>query len=208
MDRPQVFLNCATSHDGRLAAADGSPVRFSDDVDMARVHRMRAECDAILVGIGTVLADDPHLTVKTEHMGEAGEHPLRVVLDAHGRTPPGARVLDDAAPTLIMTGAHAPPVPGAQQVRLSVDGDNRLDLEEVLATLAAFGIRSVMVEGGEEVLRSFLDAGLWDRFTLYQAPGPIGGDGPRLWDATMDETGLTGTSEAQGTGTLWTFNPR
>lgn len=208
MGRPKVFLNCATSHDGRLAAADGSPVRFSDDADLARVHEMRAECDAILVGIETVLNDDPHLTVKPEHA--EGDHPLRVVLDTHGRVPPDSRVLDDAAPTLVVTGPDAAPVPGAQQLRVPLDSDGRLDLEAMLFVLDGLGIRSVMVEGGQAVLHAFLESGLWDRLTVFQAAEPLGGDGPRLWDGDGPEAlelPLT-SKESSGTGTLWTFSPR
>lgn len=210
MERPQVLLNCATSQDGRLAAADGSPVTFSDAEDLRRVHHMRADCDAILVGIGTVLADDPHLTVKMDVAdldADAVRQPVRVVLDAHGRIPTDARILDEAAPSLVLTAKDAAPVAGASQVRVTAH-EGLLDLEEVLQALHALGMRSVMVEGGEEVLRAFLASGLWDRFTLYQAPDVLGGDGPRLWDSDLAELGLQGTQEPQGVGTLWTFSPR
>lgn len=202
-----MFLNCAVSRDGRLAAQGGAPVLLSDDVDLRRVHRLRAQCDAILVGIGTVLADDPHLTVKADHAGEEAEHPLRVVLDAYGRIPPDARALDDAAPTLVVTGPDAAPVPGARQLRVAMDLDGRLDLEELLRALAGLGVESVMVEGGEAVLRSFLDTDLWDRLTIYEAPMDLGEEGPGLWRRSADELGLQGEAAPQGAGRLWTFTP-
>ncbi len=207
MGRPKVYLNCATSQDGLLAAADGSPVRFSDDADLARVHQMRAACDAILVGIETVLADDPHLIVKSEHA--EGEHPLRIVLDTHGRTPPDARVLDADAPTLVVTGPDAAPVPGAQQLRVPHTAHG-LDIEAMLEALHGLGVRSLMVEGGRAVLHAFLEAGLWDQFTLYQAAEPLAADGPRLWEGDGPEAlGLALAEKVSaGAGTLWTFSPQ
>lgn len=197
-----MWLNCAVGSDGRLAAADGSPVRISNEADMDRVHRMRADADAILVGIGTVLADDPKLTIKREHAD--GEDPLRIVLDTDGRTPPGAHVLDGAVPTLIATGPKAPPVIGTHQVRLpKVDGG--LDLDALLDHLGRIGVRSVMVEGGASVLHAFLAADLWNRFTVFVGPTPIGGNGPRLWDRTMGELNLKPTEEPLGDGRLVTF---
>lgn len=202
MARPEVWLNCAVSADGRLAAPDGSPVRISNDADMERVHRMRADADAILVGVGTVLADDPKLTVKPEFAD--GEHPLRIVLDTDARTPPGSHVLDGAVPTLVATGPKAPPVIGAHQVRLP-KGDGGLDLDALLDHLGLIGIRQVMVEGGEAVLRAFLAADRWDRFTVFVGAQTIGGNGPRLWNRTMGELGLRPAEEPLGDGRLITF---
>ncbi len=206
MERPRVILNCATSQDGCLAATDGSPVRFSDDEDMKRVHQLRAACDAILVGVGTVLADDPHLIVKGI---DGAEHPVRVILDAQGRTPLTARVLDDAAPTLFFSAKDAPPIPGAHQIRVAAS-EGALDLAAVLDGLANLGIRSILVEGGEQVLRSFLATGLWDEFTLFQATEPLGASGPRLWkEGGPESLGATvASSEPRGQGTLWTFSPQ
>jgi riboflavin-specific deaminase-like protein len=210
VERPRVTLNCATSHDGRLAAPDGSRVKFSDDEDMRRVHRLRADCDAILVGIGTVLADDPHLIIKFDLAGiDAVEQPVRVVLDANARTPTEARVLDDAAPTLLVTAPRTLPVPGVHQVHVALT-DGKLNLGEVLQALLSLGIQSVLVEGGTAVLESFLDANMWDAFTLYQAPGEIGGNGPKLWTTGGPEAlELNVSSQVpQGAGTLWTFSPQ
>ena len=87
--RPRVIINAAMSVDGKIALADGHGVRISNEEDLRRVHELRAEIDAILVGIGTVLKDDPKLTVKAEYA--TGRNPLRVVLDSGGRTPPDQR---------------------------------------------------------------------------------------------------------------------
>ncbi|MGB9884681.1 MAG: RibD family protein, partial [Methanomassiliicoccales archaeon] len=98
--RPFVIVNCAMTPDGKIAGKERRQVRISSQEDLERVKKLRASCDAILVGIGTVLADDPHLTVKDPQLEKK---PLRVVLDSHGRTPDNAKVLDRNAPTLIAT---------------------------------------------------------------------------------------------------------
>src|SRR6058998_1695837 len=99
--RPRVIINAAMSIDGKIALSDGTGVRLSNEQDLRRVHRLRASVDAILVGVGTVLADDPKLTIKSEYA--KGRNPLRVVLDSNGKTPTGSHVLDGSAPTLIVT---------------------------------------------------------------------------------------------------------
>lgn len=209
--RPRVLLNCACSLDGRLAAPDGSPIRLSDDGDLRRVHRMRAASDAILVGVGTVLADDPSLRVKA-HMAH-GPDPLRVVLDTHGRIPPGARVLDGSAPTLVITGPGGKAPVGAYHAQVPVEAGKagRLDLAAVLALLWDRGVRTVMVEGGGRVLRTFLEADLWDAWTLYQAPVLVGGDGPCLWPGAPADPPFplrVERAERAGGGVLWAFSPR
>jgi riboflavin-specific deaminase-like protein len=208
--RPGVHLNCASSLDGRLASPDGSPLRFSDEGDLRRVHALRAACDAILVGVGTVVADDPSLRVKPELA--AGPDPLRVVLDPTGRTPADARVLDGSAATLVVTGPDLARTDwrAAETVALPLDGDGRLPVAGVLAELGRRGVASILVEGGAAVLRAFLESGAWDTFTLFQAPVLIGGDGPQLWPGAPADPPwplrLQGV-ELAGAGALWTFAP-
>lgn len=153
--RPFVTWKYAASLDGRVAAADGSSRWITGPTARADVHRLRAECDAVLVGVGTVLADDPHLTVRDADGALASRQPLRVVLDRRGRTPAYARVTDGTAQTLVTADEPA----------------------RVLAALHARGIRSVLVEGGGLVAGSFVAAGLVDRVVGYVAPALIGGDG-------------------------------
>ena len=103
--RPHVIVNAAMSADGKIALPSREGVRISNDEDLKRVHELRAACDAILVGVGTVLMDDPKLTVKKEHA--KGPNPLRVILDSDGSSPVNAAVFDGAAPTLVATNTSA-----------------------------------------------------------------------------------------------------
>jgi 2,5-diamino-6-(ribosylamino)-4(3H)-pyrimidinone 5'-phosphate reductase len=175
LPRPKVWLNCAISLDGRLAYAGGRRARLSGPADLARVQRLRAESDAILVGVGTVILDDPSLRVHWELLdGKQGGEPLRVVLDSRGRTPPASRVLGGKIPTLIAIaeGAKVRFPPG---VETFAAGRDHVDLAQLLAHLVGRGVRSVLVEGGSQVLASFLRQGLFDVFTVYVAPVVIGG---------------------------------
>ena len=174
-DRPIVWVNCAVSLDGRLAFARGARARLSGPEDLDRVHRMRAESDAILIGVGTVAADDPSLRVDWARAGRPpGRAPLRVVLDARGRLPPGARILDRSAPTLVATSASGRDrlPPGVETV---VAGEESIDLDRLLAALRERGVERLMVEGGARVLASVLRSRRFDRLTVYYAPVVIGG---------------------------------
>lgn len=160
LGRPFVTWKYAATLDGRSAAADGTSKWITSQQARADVAQLRSEVDAVVAGIGTVLADDPGLTVRID--GRAtGRQPLRVVLDSDGRTPPGARVLDDSAESLVVTSALAP----------------RHDPAAVLALLGERGVVSVLLEGGPTVAASFVAAGLVDRIVGYVAPALLG-DGP------------------------------
>lgn len=137
---------------------------------MQRVKRLRLECDAILVGVGTIVADDPHLTVKNE---PKETQPLRVVLDPQGRTPAGAKVLNDKAATLIVTLDGCTKEFFGQTVLRA--GKNVIDLERLMDDLERRGIRSVLVEGGGSTIWSFFSAGLVDEYRVYVGTRIIGG---------------------------------
>jgi riboflavin-specific deaminase-like protein len=185
---------------------------FSDETDWRRVHQLRAEADAILVGVGTILADDPSLQVKPDLAAVAPEHELlRVVLDSKGRTPAKARVLEGKSPTLIL---HGPGVSArwknAQSEGVAVDAAGRLDLEAVLDVLSRRGVGVLLVEGGAQVLRSFVQARLVDQWTIYQAPVLVGGQGPTIFDGKPSGLGRrlhVENIEIQGKGVLWTLRP-
>ena len=174
-DRPTVWLNCAVSLDGRLASARGARARLSSPEDLARVQRLRAGVDGIVVGVGTVLLDDPSLRVHWELLPEPpGPAPQRIVLDGSGRTPDGARVLDGSAPTIIATTARCRRAFPAH-VRTIVAGSDHVDLVRLFGELRRLGLRRLLVEGGAQVLASVTRGGLFDRWTVYYAPVAIGG---------------------------------
>lgn len=181
--RPFVTWKYAATLDGRVAAADGTSQWISGTASRADVHRLRAECDAVLVGSGTVLADDPALTVRDAPVRHG--QPLRVVLDSAARTPTGAKVLDESAPTLILVGKSADPAAtaqleaaGAEVVALPQAADGTgLDLTAALALLHERQIISVLLEGGPRLAGGFVAARLVDRVVGYLAPMLIGGGG-------------------------------
>jgi len=212
--RPAVWVNCAASLDGRLAFAGGRRAALSGPEDLARVQRLRANSDAILVGVGTVVADDPSLRVHWELLGETpGRNPTRIVVDASGRTPAAARVLDGTTPTIVATSERSvrvfPP-----HVTTIVAGGDRVDLARLFGILADRGIRTLMVEGGAEILSSVLRGRLFDRFSIYTAPVIVGGStapsvvsGPET-HGIDDATGLELLSlERVGPGFVATYAP-
>ena len=178
---PYVTWKIAASLDGRVAAADGSSRWISGEASRADAHRLRAAADAIVVGSGTVLTDDPHLTVRDP--GYAGEPVLRVVVDGRGRVTPTHRVLDAAAPTLVATTDRAPDAlrtawrdAGAEVVELPTDRAGRPDVRELLADLGKRGVQGVLLEGGPTLAWSMLEADRIDRIVLHTAPILVGGD--------------------------------
>src|SRR3989441_3884834 len=174
--RPRVIINAAMSVDGKIALSDGKAVRLSNEEDLRRVHRLRAEADAILVGVGTVLMDDPKLTVKAEYA--KGRNPLRVVLDSKGKTPERAHVLDGTAPTLIVTSEDSNRTfPRAEVLRC---GKDQVDLVLLLEQLSSRGIKMVLVEGGGPGVLAFFPEGLRGRVGGFHQQwglgGPVGSD--------------------------------
>jgi diaminohydroxyphosphoribosylaminopyrimidine deaminase/5-amino-6-(5-phosphoribosylamino)uracil reductase len=156
--RPFVVWKVAATLDGRVAAADGSSRWITGDAARAAVHRLRATCDAVVVGSGTALTDDPQLTVRDADGTSSGRQPLRVVVDRRDRLPATARVLDDAAPTLVSRAATP---------------------AELLAQLFARDARRVLLEGGPTLAAAFLRDGLVDEVVIHLAPKLLGA-GPSL----------------------------
>lgn len=193
LGRPHVTWKYAATLDGRTAAADGTSRWITSAESRADVHRLRAESDAVLVGSGTLRADDPHLAVRGI---EGATQPLRVVLDTHARSlTPTARVLDDAASTLVVVGkgVTTPPLPGAsaaEVARLPYDGAG-IAVDALLAELHARGVRSVLLEGGPTLAGSFVAAGAVDRVVGYLAPVLLGA-GP----AALADAGITTITDA------------
>ncbi len=180
LGRPWVRLKLAASLDGRIALADGTSKWITGPEARARVHRWRDEFDAVLVGVGTVRADDPSLDCRRTR----GRDPIRVIADSRLRTPHTARVFQvGAAPTWLMTTRDAPAArarrlerAGGQVVPVASRG-GRVDPAALLKALGRRGITSVLAEGGAELAASLLGRGLVDEVCLFQAPLLIGGDG-------------------------------
>ena len=176
--RPFLTWKFAASLDGRSAAADGTSRWISGPESRADVHRLRAESDAVLVGIGTVLADDPGLTVRAF---DWPRQPTRIVAAGDARTPLAARVLDAAAPTLIAVRADADPgrvralrAAGADLLELPAAADGHVDLAALVAALFDRGLYRVLAEGGPTLAGGLLAAGLIDRVIGYLAPTLLG----------------------------------
>jgi diaminohydroxyphosphoribosylaminopyrimidine deaminase / 5-amino-6-(5-phosphoribosylamino)uracil reductase len=188
--RPQVMLKLAVSADGKAGAAGRQPAPITGEAARERVHLLRAHSDAIMIGIGTALADNPLLTCRLPGMAE--DSPVRVVLDSALRLPLGSRLVKSAGevPLWVVTASGASP--DAEQalrargvVVLRGEGvDGRLDLSAALKAIAARGITRLMVEGGPTLAAALLAADLVDEAYLFHAPVVVGVDGVDAMDAT------------------------
>jgi diaminohydroxyphosphoribosylaminopyrimidine deaminase/5-amino-6-(5-phosphoribosylamino)uracil reductase len=196
--RPHVILKLAVSADDKIGAAGGKPVAISGEAAKARVHLLRAQCDAILVGIGTVRADDPLLTCRLP--GMEARSPVRVVLDRSLRIPGSSRLVHSAreTPLWVMTSNLAEAraamklgAAGAQVIRVATATTAPgLDLVAVLHALSEKGTTRLLVEGGARVASSFVSAGLVDEVWLLRGADPVGADGVAALDA-LPLTALT-----------------
>jgi diaminohydroxyphosphoribosylaminopyrimidine deaminase / 5-amino-6-(5-phosphoribosylamino)uracil reductase len=190
--RPHVILKLAVSSDDRIGAAERRPVAISGEAARGRMHLLRAQCDAILIGIGTVLADDPLLTCRLP--GMEARSPVRVVLDRALRLPGTSQLVHSArrTPLWVATSelSEAPAAAklgaaGAQVIRVATTNEQKsgLDLTAVLHALSERGITRLLVEGGARVASSFVSADLVDEFWLLRGPQTIGADGIAALDA-------------------------
>ena len=175
-----VTLKLATSLDGRIATAAGESRWITGPQAREAVHRLRAEHDAVLVGVETALADDPELTVRLE--GWSGPQPARVVLDSRQRLADGCKLVATARdiPTYLITTTTPEPrlvEAGVRVLQVHAVGDGRPQLRDVVETLAREGLGRLFVEGGGQVAGSFLRCGLVDRMEWFRAPLVIGGEG-------------------------------
>lgn len=172
--RPRITWKVATSLDGRIGTSTGESQWITGLPAREQGHRLRAAHDAVLVGVETVLADDPRLNTRLPE-GETGPDPLRVVLDSRLRTPPFARLAK--AGTLILTTREPIAVGEAEVVRVAGDAHGRPTVDAVLETLSARGVKSLMIEGGGRVAACFITAGVVDAIEWFRAPILLGGDG-------------------------------
>lgn len=168
----RVTLKLATSLDGRIATASGESQWITGEAARLEGHRLRAGHDAILVGVETVLHDDPELTARLP--GRSVDQPLRVVLDSRLRTPQAAKVAGEN--TLILTAAEPRSIGAAKVVQVAAE-DGRPTIPAVLKALEAAGATSLLIEGGGQVAAAFLRADAVDALEWFRAPILLGGEG-------------------------------
>ena len=167
--RPFIHINCAMSADGKIAGSDRKQVSISSKEDKDRVKSLRMTYDAILVGVGTIISDDPHLTVKGRTYEE---NQVRVVIDPKCRIPRNATVLDHRARTIIaVEDGNETDIDGA----ITIECGSPFNLEVMVEKLSTMGIGSILVEGGGETIASFFKNGLVDRYTVFVGSKIIGG---------------------------------
>ncbi len=174
MRRPYVILNAAMTVDGKISSIiQDSKISCEEDLD--RVHRIRSEVDGIMVGIGTVLSDDPQLTVRRID----GRNPTRIIVDSRGRIPLDAKVLDGSAPTVVAVSEKINPKnkkklksSGAETILV---GREKVDLKALLETLKERGMKSILLEGGSTLNWSMLKDGLVDEIRIAIHPCIVGG---------------------------------
>jgi len=174
MERPYIIINCAASADGKIALPDKRQLRISSEEDFIRVQNLREKCDAVLVGIGTILTDDPKLNVKYD----SKRQPAKVVLDRYFKTPPNAKIFEGGSKVYIMVGPDVEREirkDNLELIRCKLDENGLIDLEFALKELKMRGINSLLVEGGGTVIWNFLKKRLFDEFYVYIAPIVIGG---------------------------------
>jgi riboflavin-specific deaminase-like protein len=175
-DRPFVVAQLGQSLDGRIATESGESRWINQEAALDHVHRIRAAVDAVVVGIGTVLADDPMLNVRRV----AGRNPARVVIDPNGKLPGNARLLaDDGARKLVVRAGPGRSPEGVEVVEVAREA-GKLDPNAIIAALWQRGLRSVLIEGGANTISSFLDAGAVDRLHVLVAPVILGSGKPGL----------------------------
>ncbi len=181
--RPLLTAKYAMTLDGRIAASGGDSRWVTGPTARHQVHLLRDRVDAILIGVGTLLADDPELTTRLADHWRPVRHPLRVIVDSHGRSPLTARLFDQSMPgTTLVATVDAPAAwsdalaaRGVEVERLSADPVGRVDLRALLASLAARGVNHLLAEGGSELLGTLGDARLIDQINAWIAPKLVGG---------------------------------
>ncbi len=193
--RPYVLFKCAMTMDGRIATVTGESRWISCDASRKMVHRMRSRCDAVMVGVDTIIADNPQLNVR--HV--QGRNPLRVIVDSRLRTPESVAVLGGrlARKTIIATAESNPRIhlrytsQGAT-VLVCREEAGRVSISDLLVRLGAMGIQSILLEGGSRLAGEMVREGLIDEFVFFIAPKIIGSDG----FAPFSIQGLTGMERA------------
>jgi len=186
--KPYIILNTAMSLDGRIARK-GERVVFSNELDKARRDELRKNVDGIMVGINTVLVDNPKLTVSEKKE----ENPVRIIIDSHARVPDDANVLDNKARNIVVVSMSADPSrikELSKKASVIVCGDEKVDVVKLMDELYKRDIKRILLEGGGHLNKSMLEANLVDEIHVAIAPVIIG-DGVNLVEGVMDERKLT-----------------
>ena len=191
--RPRVIVNAAMSADGKLSTRERRQVKISGQEDFQRVDRLKASCDAVMVGIGTVLADDPSLTVKNPDLilertkQGKDEHPVRIVVDSSARIPVSASIFRKGSGTRIVAVGSKAQEQSIQEIEshakvIRTSGE-KVNLPELLEKLGEIGISRLMVEGGGTLIWALFQANLVDEISVFVGNCIIGGkDSPTLSD--------------------------
>ncbi|WP_252511204.1 RibD family protein [Phreatobacter aquaticus] len=176
-DRPFVVAQLGQSLDGRIATLSGHSRYINRFAALEHLHRLRAHVDAVVVGVGTVVADDPQLTVRRVK----GRSPARVIIDANGRLPQDAKCLvDDGVARIVLRATSRPVPPGVQEILVATAADGGLCPRSIVETLFAAGYRRLLIEGGARTISIFLQHGAVDRLHVLVAPMIIGSGVPGI----------------------------
>ena len=170
--KPYTILNCASSADGKIALPNKRKIELSNTEDFERVHDLRSKCDAIIVGINTVIEDNPNLTVNGKY--SSGSNPIRVILDTNYRTPENSNILNGESKTIIVVGDKTVDrkLPNVKILRC---GNKEVNLEKLFNHLKELNVKNILVEGGETVLWSFLEKKLFNELNIFVSSVIIGG---------------------------------
>ena len=176
MNRPKIIINCAMTADGKIALSNKKQFRISNEDDIKRMYEMRNKVDAVLVGIETVLSDDPKLTVKNKYIDNPHQ-PIRIILDSKCRTPINSEVVNLVSKTLIIVGKKIDKIynNNVEIIECKVNDDKKIDLTSLLEILYNRGIKELMVEGGGSIIWSFLKFGYVDDLFIFISPIVVGG---------------------------------
>jgi 2,5-diamino-6-(ribosylamino)-4(3H)-pyrimidinone 5'-phosphate reductase len=201
MDKPFIFINSAMSADGKISTWQRKQLRISGTIDFDRVDQLRATSDAVMVGIGTVLADDPSLTVKSaqrkaERKAKGlDENPIRIVIDSQARTPLEADIFKKGEGKRIVVVSSSASSENVDALRkkaiVIISGDTRIDLPDVMQQLHRLGIKHLMVEGGATLNWAMLSSRLVDEIYTFVGNIIIGG---QMAPTLVDGKGFTDTS--------------
>lgn len=180
--KPHVLVNVASSLDGKISDESRRQLKISCKEDLQRVDELRAEADAIMVGIGTILSDDPRLDVKNKELREKrisegkSENPIKVIVDSKCRIPENAKVFEGEVIIAVSKLADKSRVEKiSKKAKVVIFGEEKVDLQALLEDLYKKGIRKLMVEGGGTLISSLLSLNLVDEIFIYFAPIMIGG---------------------------------